>query len=261
MSRKIAILLLLLAWLPVACGGKKINLDPKKMSDKQLYETGLAEMKKGDYAQARDALKIVYESFPQSEYRILARIEYADSYYKEGGMANYILAIQEYQDFISLFPFSPKAEYAQFMVGMCYYQMIEKPDRDQTQTRKALDEFRKVVDTYPNGQYYHKAYEYLLKCYSHLAEHEYLIARYYERTGRYQAAIDRLKGLLKAYPESVHEPKFIYSLAHSLQELHQFNESCTLYDQLLQKWPTSELAGDAKENKVKVCKDLNRASS
>lgn len=260
-SKTFFLLLVCLSILSASCGGgKKLRLDPKVMGDKQLYEIGDRALKKGDYTNAREAFKTVYENFPKSEYRILARIAYADSYYRQGGDANYILGIQEYQDFISLFPFHPKAEYAQFQIGMCYFHMTEKPDRDQTQTHKALDEFKKVVDNYPKGAHYQQAYQYLLKCYSILAEHEYLVARYYARTGRPQAAVQRIKSLLKTYPESVHQPKFIFTLAKSLEELRQYPESCTYYDRLLQKWPTSEFSSDAKEARVKFCKGENRAA-
>ena len=81
--------------------------------------------------------RLVFDNFPKSEYRILAKLGYAESFYKEGGDGNWILAISEYQDFITQFPFSPKAAYAQYQIGACYYQMMEKPDRDQTNTRKA----------------------------------------------------------------------------------------------------------------------------
>jgi outer membrane assembly lipoprotein YfiO len=250
-----------LAILPLSCHHKKFELNPKKMSDKQLYEIGTGYMKDKDYDKAREAFKTVFENFPNSEYRILARIEYADSYYKQGNDANWILAIQEYQDFISLFPFSPKAEYAQLMMGMSYFNMTEKPDRDQTQTKKAADEFKKVLDNYPKGQYRAKANEYLLKCYSALAEHEYIIAKYYERTGRPQASVERIKTLLKTYPESIYQPKYFYTLAKALQFLHQYPESCSFYAELLKKWPVSEHSGDAKEAQAKYCKEsINRAA-
>ena len=241
-------------FLAISCGGKKMTLDPKTLTDSQLYEIGQKYLKDEAYDKARDAFKTVFENFPKSDYRILAKLAYADSFFAQGTEPNYLLAVQEYQDFISLFPFSPKAEFAQLQIGVCYYQLIEKPDRDQSNTRKALEEFRKVVDGYPSGEYYRPAYEYLLKCYSRLAEHEFLIARYYQRTGKHQAAVDRLKGILKSYPESIFQPKYFFAVARSLEELRQYSESCTYYETLLEKWPTSEYSSDARESRTKICK-------
>jgi len=254
MKRKTLLALLIcLLWIAAGCGGKKAEFDPKKISDEKLYEIGQQNMKEENWDKAREAFRTVFENFPKSDYRILAKLSYADTYYRQGTEANLILAIQEYQDFISLFPFSPKAENAQFQIGMCYYSMREKPDRDQTQTRKALDEFRKVVDTYPNGEMYRQAYDYLLKCYSLLAEHEYLVAKYYRHTGRHIAAIDRLKSMLKLYPESIYQPKYYFDLARSLEEVEQVQESCSTYGLLLERWPNSEFTQDAKESRLRVC--------
>ena len=245
---------LLVGLLLGSCGGKKLVLDPKTKSDSELYQMGQDFMKTKDYEKARDAFRVVFDNFPKSDYRILAKLGIADSYFQEGSITNYILATQEYQDFISLFPFSPKACYAQLQIGMCYFKQVEKPDRDQTNSRKALEEYRKVVDNYPDCEHYREAYDYLLKCYSRLAEHEYVIAHFYQRTGKPQAAVDRLKGILKAYPEPVLQPKFYFALGRSLQELQQFSESCSYYGILLEKWPNSEFTNDAKESSSKVCK-------
>jgi outer membrane protein assembly factor BamD len=248
-------LIIILAMLViVACGGgKHAELDPGKQNDKELYEIGARELQEGNYDKSRSAFKLVFDNFPKSDYRILAKLGYADSFYKEGNDANWILAIQEYQDFITLFPFSPKAAYAQYQIGACYYQMMEKADRDQTNTRKALDEFRKVIDGYPTGEYYKSAYDRLIECYSRLAEHEFIVARYYSRTGRHIAAVDRLKELLKKYPESVHLDVHYYFLAHSLEELDQTAEACVYYGKIVEKWPKSEHFQDAREGALRVC--------
>ena len=185
-----------------ACGPKNLEFDPSKQTDSQIYQQGEKLLEEEDYVKAREAFRVVFDNFPQSDYRILAKLGYANSYYLEGDASSFILAATEYQDFISLFPFSPKAAYAQFQIGMCYFQMAEKPDRDQTNTRKALEELRKVVDNYPNSDYYKPAYEKLIETYSLLAEHEYYIARYYSRTGKPKAVIERLKGLIKDLPRN-----------------------------------------------------------
>jgi len=132
-------LAVLLALSIFSCSAHQGELDPGKQNDNQLYQVGVQALKDGDKIKSRQAFKLVFDNFPKSEYRILAKLGYADSFYYEGTDPNYLIAIQEYQDFISLFPFSPKAEYAQFQTGMCYYNMTEKPDRDQTNTRKALE--------------------------------------------------------------------------------------------------------------------------
>ena len=246
-------LLCALLCLFIACSGNKSNFDPTKQSDKELYDRAAKELEEKDFSVAREAFKIVFDSFPKSDYRILAKLGYADSYYLDGGDANWLLSIQEYQDFISLFPFSPKAEYAQAQIGMAYFQMREKPDRDQSNTRKALEEFRKVIDNYPNGTYYRPAYDKLIECYSLLAEHEYMIAFYYHRSGRHAAAAERVKGLLKTYPESVYKPEYYWLLGNCLEDVSQAPEACVHYNTAMTRWPESEVADKVKEGIARSC--------
>lgn len=239
-----------------ACGPKILEFDPSKQTDSEIYQQGEKLMEEEDYVRAREAFRVVFDNFPQSDYRILAKLGYANSYYMEGNASSFILAATEYQDFISLFPFSPKAAYAQFQIGMCYFQMAEKPDRDQTNTRKALEELRKVVDNYPNSDYYKPAYEKLVETYTLLAEHEYYIARYYSRTGKPKAVVERLKGLLKTYPESVYKPEYFYYLAKASFDLANPDDGCKYVDVLLTKWPTTEYTDKAQEAKSILCKGI-----
>jgi outer membrane protein assembly factor BamD len=242
-----------LLFLLYGCGGKSVTPDPTQQNDKEMYERGVKHLEDKDYQKAREAFKIVFDNFPKSDYRILSKLGYADSYYQDGGDANWLLAIQEYQDFISLFPFHPKAEYAQAQIGMSYFMMREKPDRDQSNTKKALEEFRKVIDNYPDGQYYKTSYEKLIDSYKLLAEHEYIIAFYYHRTGRHAAAIDRLKGLLKNFPESAYNAQIYWLLGSCLEDENQSTEACAHYNTALTRWPDDEVISRVKEGIARVC--------
>jgi outer membrane protein assembly factor BamD len=252
MKFKIAMVLVSVSFL-LSCGPKSVEFDPSKQKDSEIYQKGVEYLQDKDYAKAREAFRIVFDNFPQSDYRILAKLGYADCYYNEANESSYILAITEYQDFISLFPFSLKAAYAQFQIGMCYFEMIEKPDRDQTNTRKALEELRKVVDNYPKSEYYKPAYAKLIECYGNLADHEFYIARFYSRTGKPRATVERLKSLLKTYPESVYKPEYFYYLAKSLLDIAQPEEGCKYIDTLLTKWPDTEFTKKAKQAQTVIC--------
>jgi outer membrane protein assembly factor BamD len=252
MKLRIAVVLICVVVL-FSCSPKKIEYDPAKQKDSEIYDQGLAALKDNDLVKAREAFRVVFDNFPQSDYRLLAKLGYADSYYREGSDANYILAITEYQDFIALFPFSPKAAYAQYQIGMCNFLMVEKPDRDQSNTRKALEEFRKVVDNYPNSEYYKVAYEKLLECYSILADHEFYIARFYSRTGKPKATVQRLKALLKTYPESIYKPEYFFYLAKGLFDIAQAEEGCKYTNMLLTKWPNTEYSERAHKAQSILC--------
>ena len=105
-------------------------------SDKKIWDAASKDLSKKRYTTARRYLNRLIEAFPNSRYQPEARLALADSYFQEGGVASFILGAAEYREFGNLYPSHPKAEYAQYQVGECYYRQRRPPDRDQT-TRTA----------------------------------------------------------------------------------------------------------------------------
>ena len=62
-----------------------------------------------------------------------------------------MLAINEFREFLSFYPTNPRADYAQFKVGMSHFRQMRGPQRDQTETREAINEFEAFVARYPNS--------------------------------------------------------------------------------------------------------------
>ena len=82
---------------------------------------------------------------------------------------------------------------------------MEKPNRDQETTRKALAEFRDLQRLYPTSPYASEAQEEMKTVLENLAEHEFVVARFYYRFARTRStilgsAIERLEQLLEDYP-------------------------------------------------------------
>src|SRR5580658_4073405 len=101
-----------------------------KQPDKELYDKAMEAMKKGRYDVARLDLQTMLNTYPESEYRMRAKLAVGDSWYKEGGSAAMTQAEAEYQDFITFFPNAPEAAEAQMKVADIYFSQMEKPDRD-----------------------------------------------------------------------------------------------------------------------------------
>jgi TolA-binding protein len=87
-----------------------------------------------------------------------------------------------------------------------------------------------------------------------LATHDFQIARFYQRTGKKGACVDRLKGLLKSYPESTYQPDHFFMLGCCLEDLEQNAEACTYFTQTIERWPDSEFASKSRQHQVRVCK-------
>ncbi|HEU0105160.1 MAG TPA: outer membrane protein assembly factor BamD, partial [Vicinamibacteria bacterium] len=115
-------------------------------SDQVIWEAGQKALSKHDWESARQHFKRIIDAFPQSQYAPSARLALGDTYIQEGGISNDILAIGAYREFLTLYPSHPKSDYAQFQVAESYFRQKSGPDRDQTQTLHALEEYERLLD-------------------------------------------------------------------------------------------------------------------
>jgi len=93
-------------------------------------------LKKGRFDVARLDLQTLLNTYPDSEYRMRAKLSVGDTWFKEGGTAALTQAEAEYNDFITFFPDAPEAAEAKMKVGDIYYQQMEKPTATTPTCRK-----------------------------------------------------------------------------------------------------------------------------
>ena len=171
-----------------------------KQPDKELYDKAMVAMKKGRYDVARLDLQTLLNTYPESEYRMRAKLSVGDTWYKEGGSAALTQAEAEYEDFITFFPNAPEAAEAKMKVADIYYQQMEKPDRDYTNAQQAEKEYREMINMFPDSSLIPRAKQRLRDVQEVLAEREYLVGNYYESRLDYAASIARLQTVADTYP-------------------------------------------------------------
>jgi outer membrane protein assembly factor BamD len=229
------------------CGGKKVEISPDiASSDEELFKLGEQFLKK-DPEKARLYLRQVIDSFPKSFYAQQAKLAIADSYFQKGDEGSMILAASEYREFISLFPYSPSAPYAQYQIAMSYYKKVLKPGRDQTKTNLALSEFKNVVTNYPTSEQAKLAREKILDCEERLAEHTLGIGEVYYKLNAYKAAISRLTDILTNYPNFSKMDKVYFLLADSYYKWNQKEQSVPYFTKLISDFPKSKYAEKAQQ--------------
>ena len=104
--------------LLAGCGAKDPDIATlTSRSDRVIWEAGTEALEKKHWANARQHFRRIIEGFPQSEYGPAARLAMGDSYFRERGVANYILATAAYREFLRIFPSHPRADYAQFQAA------------------------------------------------------------------------------------------------------------------------------------------------
>jgi outer membrane protein assembly factor BamD len=173
----------------------------KKKPDKPpdiLAEEGIKELKKKKYDDAIETFEKVRDRYPYSEQAMLAQLKVADAYFYK---KKYDEAIQAYREFEKLHPTNKAVPYCIFREGQCYYRQRSTIDRDQTAAQKAIEEFKRLKQKFPESEYISKADVYLAKCRKDLADHEFYVAQFYFKTKRYQAALDRYLALTQDFPD------------------------------------------------------------
>jgi outer membrane protein assembly factor BamD len=244
LRRAAALLALLL--LP-ACAGREVDLEVlSSPSDQVVWEAGQEAVEKSDWESARQYFRRLVDAFPQSEHQPDARIGLADSYFEEGGIGNWVLAVSAYREFLTLFPRHPRADYAQFRAGESYFKQMNSPDRDQTATEQALEEYQRLLDLYPESALVEDARARIRQCRQTLARSHHLVGQFYQRTRKsWRSAIGRYEIVLSEYPDYDRFDEVLYRLAECLANAGRYAEARPHLGRLRSEFPASPFAADA----------------
>lgn len=286
MSRRITSVTVLgmLLLLGSACTNKK-SVNPlanlgSKQPDKVLFDKAMDAMHHNRFDVARLQLQTLINTYPDSEFIARAKLAVGDSWYAEGGTAALAQAEQEYDDFETFFPNMPEAAEAQLKIANIHYQQMEKADRDYTHAKRAEDEYRKMILTYPDSKLVPEAKQRLLEVQEVLADREFQIGRFYYLRESYPASIARFKSLVEKYPLYSKADEALYLLgqdyegqiarlknsptcdvrglprgcmseaakANSKPYLEQFTKGAAqAYDTILTRYPLMDRSDDAKK--------------
>jgi outer membrane protein assembly factor BamD len=252
----VVVLLGLLLALTVACTNKKstnplANLGSKQ-PDKVLFDRAMDAMKHNKFDVARMTLQTLINTYPDSEFIARAKLAVADSWYAEGGTTAMQQAEIEYKDFKTFFPNMPEAAEAQLKVANIHYEEMEKPDRDFTHAMRAEDEYRALIQEYPDSKYVPKAKQRLREVQEVLADREFDIGRFYFMRMVYPAAIARLKTLVERYPLYSGADQALYLLGQSYEGQIEAVRKNTRLNEVFKGRAIDELTKDAAEAYAKI---------
>jgi outer membrane assembly lipoprotein YfiO len=246
-KRRLLVLLALLA-LP-ACSTHQLDLGAlSSASDQVVWEAGQKAVEKKDWEGARQYFKRLIDAFPQSEHQPAARIAVADSYFEEGGTANYVLAVSSYREFLTLYPQHPKSDYAQFRAAESYFKQKNTPDRDQTATKQALEEYQRLLDVYPDSSWVEPARDRIHECRQELGRSNFQVGYFYQKTRKsWRSAIGRYQIILTEYPDYDHLDEVLFRLSESLGFAGRYAEARPHLARLQADFPESPFVEAAKK--------------
>ena len=229
-----------------ACSRDK-NIVPTGIleGDKYLMDRATELVGRKKWFQAREYYRQLVDNYPQSNYRPDAKLGLGDTYLGEKSAESLVLAQNEFREFLTFYPTNPRADYAQFKLGMCHVLQMLAADRDQTETREAVAELTLFVQRYPQSTLLAEGREKLREARNRLSDSEYKVGYFYWRNKWYPGAIDRFKGLLKSDPEYTRRDAVYYHLGDSLVKMGRRAEAVPYFDRLVKEFAESEYLAKA----------------
>lgn len=250
---------LLLAGLGLGC--RKPKAVDRTVASAELMATADKQLKQGKFSEARQTLRHLEEYLPGSPEFPKAKLMLGDSFFFQPS-PSFPEAEVEYSSFLNYFPRHELRDYALYHRALCHFSSIESAERDQAETRKALDGFQQLLAEAPGSPYAGEARAKILQCWRRIAEHELIVGVFYVNTYFYPGAERRLKALLETFPDYVDRERAYYYLGEAMrqrlladEELAQFNKE---YAAKLQKEDLKDLT---KEQILQYGKDFEAYST
>ena len=183
--------------------------DANLKSERQLWEEAQGHMDGSRYLEAITSLEELDRRFPFGQYADGTQLDLVYAYFKS---SKYELARLTADRFIRLNPDHPEADYAQYMKGLSSYasndSMVsrylpgDETGRDIGGARDAIDDFKQLLERYPDSEFAEDATLRLIYVRNQLAEYEVNVSRYYIRKGAYLAAANRSRQVVEGYPST-----------------------------------------------------------
>jgi outer membrane protein assembly factor BamD len=147
---------------------------------------------------------------------------------------------------------------------------MEKPDRDYTHAKRAEDEYKQLIQQFPDSKLVPEAKQRLMEVQEVLAEREFRIGRFYFIRESYAASIARLRSVTDNYALYSGADEALYLLGQSYEKLIEqvrangrlsetikgklvgdyIKHAAEAYDKIITRYPAMDRVNDAKERLV-----------
>jgi outer membrane protein assembly factor BamD len=243
--RKITLIALSLVLVFAASCGKKEQLRTAPMG---AFDPDAAFKRANELLDKKqyDAARREFEAIKGRDrnYAPLAHLRIADAYILE---KEYDPAIVEYRRFIEFYPNHKYASYAQYKIGMIYFDQIEDVERGHDAARRALEEFEKLNGLYPRNPYRDTLVYYVEKCRDIISGYIFLVGNFYFKKKAYEAAVDRYLEVLDEFPDFKKKDEVFYQLVLSYVRTDEAEKARRYLERLKNEYPGSKLAEKAEK--------------
>ena len=218
MSKNIIFLFLCLIFI-FSCSkdNKKVDLLPNEqdIEDQMIvaYKEGKRALEEGDALFASKKFNEAEMLFPQSNWAPRASLMSAYALYSQDYFDDAIFNLERH---IINYPLDKNLDYAHYLIAICYFEQLYDEKKDLGPLRKARSKFEYILKNYPQTDFSIDAKFKLGLIIDQLAAKEMYVGRYYMKTEKWIAAINRFQFVVKNYEQTV----YIEEALHRLVEIN-----------------------------------------
>jgi len=198
----------------------EVNYEERDL--RNIYSSALKKLNDDEYQEAVNEFDEVERQHP---YSLWARKSIIMSSYASYKDMDFIKAEINLKRYISLYPASDLVPYAQYLLGMCYFDQIIDEKRDQSSVNNAYQTFKIIIDRYPNTTYAKDAYYKIIFLEDVLAAKEINVGKTYLSLKKYIAAVKRFKNVVNNYQTTSYVPEALHRLVEIYLILGVNNEA------------------------------------
>ena len=208
----------------------------------KMYDDGLGRLKNNDHEGAAKKFSDLGKAYPYSEWSRKGLIMEAYANYEGQKWEDAITASKSY---LSKYPNTKDAAYAQYLYAMSNYNQIPDVTRDQDRSEKALAALQELVQKYPKSEYVADARHRLEVARDQIAGREMEVGRYYLERRNYTAAINRFREVVAKYQTTRHVEEALERLTEAYMALGLTGEAQNSAAVLGHNFPDSPWYKDA----------------
>ena len=221
----------------------------QKPSGEDYYAQGQLNFATKEYKAAIENYQQVIDKYPFSPYAEDAEMKIGLAYYQQ---KDYAEAIGALDDFQRMHPTSKNLELVTYYIGLSYYDQIGREDQDQGKTEAALKRFQELEQRFPEGDFSELAHDKVLVCREMLARNQMIVGNYYYKRANFRAAESRFAELLQRYPETPVAPDALFELGISLEKEGKRYSAAQAFAAVEKHFPTSNYAKRARTELAKL---------
>jgi outer membrane protein assembly factor BamD len=207
-----------------------------------LFNDGLARLQNRNYDGAARKFGELDKQYPYTQWSRRSMLLTTFAHYENRAYED---AISTGRRYVSLYPADKDAAYAQYLVGMSYFNQIPDVTRDQERSARALLAMDELIRRYPQSEYVADARQRVAIARDQLAGKEMDIGRYYLEQRNFPGAVNRFREVLTKYQTTRHTEEALLRITEAYMSMGIVDEARTAAAVLGHNFPDSQWYKDA----------------